>query len=96
MRFTYHSRVERNFNVGSYVRPLIEHLSQKGMKFIAISQLLHDDIEHFFPCAQIVDIPNGVDLEHIRAQKEKRKIYVRCYPFLKILSLLDKWGDSTK
>ena len=71
--FTYHSRVERNFNVGSYVRPLIEHLSQKGMKFIAISQLLHDDIEHFFPCAQIVDIPNGVDLEHIRAQKGKKK-----------------------
>lgn len=71
--FTYHSRVERNFNVGSYVRPLIERLSQKGMKFIAISQLLHDDIEHFFPCAQIVDIPNGVDLEHIRAQKGKKK-----------------------
>lgn len=71
--FTYHSRVERNFNVGSYVRPLIEHLSQKGMKFIAISQLLHDDIEHFFPCAQIVDIPNGVDLEHIRVQKGKKK-----------------------
>lgn len=71
--FTYHSRVERNFNVGSYVRPLIERLSQKGMKFIAISQLLHDDIEHFFPCAQIVDIPNGVDLDHIRSQKGKKK-----------------------
>lgn len=71
--FTYHSRVERNFNVGSYVRPLIERLSQKGMKFIAISQLLHDDIEHFFPCAQIVDMPNGVDLDHIRAQKGKKK-----------------------
>ena len=71
--FTYHSRVERNFNVGSYVRPLIELLAQKGMKFIAISQLLHDDIDHFFPCAQIVDIPNGVDLEHIRAQKGKKK-----------------------
>ena len=71
--FTYHSRVERNFNVGSYVRPLIELLAQKGMKFIAISQLLHDDIDHFFPCAQIVDIPNGVDLEHIRTQKGKKK-----------------------
>ena len=67
--FTYHSRVERNFNVGSYVRPLMKRLSQKGMKFVAISQLLHDDIEHFFPCAQIFDIPNGVDLEHIRKKE---------------------------
>ena len=43
--FTYHSRVERNFNVGSYVRPLIERLSQKGMKFIAISQGLLYNVE---------------------------------------------------
>lgn len=71
--FTFHSRVERCFTIYSYVRSIMERLSRKGMKFIAISQLLHDDIEHFFPCAQIVDIPNGVDLAHIRAQKGKKK-----------------------
>lgn len=71
--FTFHSRVERFFTIYSYVRSIMERLSRKGMIFIAISKLLHEDIEHFLPCAQIVDIPNGVDLEHIRAQKGKKK-----------------------
>ena len=71
--FTFHSRVERFFTICSYVRSIMERLSRKGMIFIAISKLLHEDIEHFLPCAQIVDIPNGVDLEQIRAQKGKKK-----------------------
>lgn len=71
--FTFHSRVERFFTIYSYVRSIMERLSRKGMIFIAISKLLHEDIKHFLPCAQIVDIPNGVDLEHIRAQKGKKK-----------------------
>lgn len=68
--FTYHSRVERNFNVGRYVRPLIDKMSRKGMKFVAISGLIRQDIERFFPSAKIIDIPNGIDLESIRRHKK--------------------------
>lgn len=63
--FTFHSRVERYFNNGSYVKPLFERLSHTDLLFVAISSKLEEDIHKIYPSAKCVLIPNGVDMTSI-------------------------------
>lgn len=73
--FTFHARVERCLKLGNYVKPLFDHLSKKGLKFIAISSKIEDDIRKFFPSANVINIPNGVDISDIRKHcKDKRLV----------------------
>lgn len=71
--FTFHSRVERTFNLGTWVKPLFERLSKTEMRFIVISSKVEEDMRRLFPLANIHLIPNGVDLENIRQYGGSRK-----------------------
>lgn len=72
--FTFHARVERCLNIGPFVRPLLERLSEKGLYFIAISSKVKDDILQFFPSANTVMIPNGVNLSDIKKNRQDKSL----------------------
>ena len=76
--FTFHSRVERSFNIGDYVKSLFDRLSHSGLHFIAISSKIEQDIKKIYPCANYRLIPNGVNLEEIR-KKRINKDEIRRY-----------------
>ena len=72
--FTFHARVDRCFNIGPFVRPLFNRLSHTGFCFVAISSRVENDIRQFFPAANVVKIPNGVDLSDIRKHRKEKEI----------------------
>ena len=72
--FTFHARVDRCLNIGSFVRPMFNRLSHTGFRFVAISSRVENDIRQFFPAANVVKIPNGVDLSDIRKHRKEKEI----------------------
>lgn len=66
--FTFHARVDRAFNIGSWVKPLFERLSKTNLQFVAISSMVEKDIRALLSQAQIQMIPNGINISKIKEQ----------------------------
>lgn len=70
--FTFHARVDRSLSINPSIKPLFEKAISKGLGFVAISSKIEEDIKKEFPQAKTYYIPNGIDLDQIRADARSK------------------------
>ena len=75
--FTIHSDINRYLGMIKRSEKIkLKRMALRGLQFIALTHVAKDAIQELFPHADIVVIPNGEDLEQIRANAYDRKTFL--------------------
>jgi len=71
--YAFHSDVRRGLSIyGKECERYLQDLAKKKMTFFSLSKSMGEDIHQLFQTENIVYIPNGVEIEHIRKYRYDR------------------------